>query len=131
MNLQSDAKSMLRDIFQSYPSYRTLYYPGVHENPHRPVDRTFMLRWHPAAVEALNLFEMAIVSDNAQITYRIREAVRHGRDAADTLAIQPFQTSVETIKEALNPTAGESAEQRHGSVGHNADDDDMVEAGII
>ena len=128
MNLQSDAKSMLRDIFQSYPSYRQRYNPGIHENPNRPVDRTFMLRWHPAAVEALNLFEMAIVSDNAQITYRIREAVRHGRDAADTLALQPFQTSIETITEALNPTTKgasgvtESAEGGTGVDNNNAGD---------
>ena len=118
-NLQSDAKSLLRDIFQSYPSYRKLYNPGVHEDPNRPVDRTFMLRWHPAAVEALNLFEIAIVCDNAQITYRIREAVRHGTDAADTLALQPFQISVETIREPLNPTKGASGvtESAEGGTG--------------
>ena len=123
MNLPSDAKSMLRDIFQSYPSYRKLYNPGVHDDPNRPVDRTFMLRWHPAAVEALNLFELAIVSDNAQISYRIREAVRHGRDAADTLALQPFLTSVETIREAINPTKGTVGDSAEGGTGNdNADD---------
>ena len=131
MNLQSDAKSMLRDIFQSYPSYRKLYNPGVHDDPNRPVDRTFMLRWHPAAVEALNLFELAIVTNNAQIAYTIRDAVRRGMDAADTLALRPFLTSVETIREALNPTTkgtavGDSAESGTGN-DNNADDD--TEAG--
>ena len=117
MNLQSDAKSKLREIFQSYPSYRKLYNPGVLEDPSNPIDRTFLLQWSQAAVETLNLFEVAIVSgDNAQITYRLREAVRRSRDAADTLTLHPFSTSIEGIRELLNAGGG------------NGDDDSEVGA---
>ena len=59
MNLQSDVKSKLREIFQSYQSYRKLYNPGVLEDPSKPIDRTFLLQWSQAAVETLNLFEVA------------------------------------------------------------------------
>ena len=123
MNLQSDAKSMLRDIFQSYTSYRRLYNPGVCEDPQNPVDRTFLLKWSQAAVEALNMFELAIVSDNAQIQYRIRESVRHGRDAADTLKLQPFSNSIDTIREFLNPTQSGTAKDDAGGSGSGNGDD--------
>ena len=125
INLQSDAKSMLRDIFQSYPSYRRLYNQGLLDDPKNPVDRTFMLKWSPAAVETLNLFELAIVSDNAAIMYRIRESVRHGRDAADTLKLQPFITSIESIRELLNPTTQSSNTDDAGGNG----DGDQHEVG--
>ena len=124
INLPSDAKSKLREIFQSYPSYRKLYNPGVLEDPSNPIDRTFLLKWHPAAVETVNLFEMAIFSENASITYRIREAVRNGRDAADTLALQPFSIPIETIREKLNPTANSANGGDDGDAAAAGGDDD-------
>ena len=80
-------------------------------------------------METMNLFENAIVSDNATITYRFREAVRHGRDAADTLALRPFLTSVETITEALNPTKGASGVTESAEGGTGVDNAGDAEVG--
>ena len=65
----------------------------------------------------MNLFEVAIVSGDGRITYKLRDTVRRSSyDAARTLTLRPFSTSIEGIRELLNAGGG------------NGDDDGEVGA---
>ena len=104
IDLRSDVKAKLRDIFTSVKSYRTMYNPGnVTGVASHELDRTFLFNWGPAAIETLNLFELCIFSDNQQVEFMLRMAVRQGKDAAETLAMKPFCDKLNEIKDLLKP----------------------------
>ena len=101
INLPSDVKAKLREIFQSFASYRTFYNPGALASEDAPIDRTFLYSWSPASKETLELFEMCIFPGTSQLEYHMRSCARHGKDAAETLKSPPFSLKVEVITDQV------------------------------